>query len=47
MLNLVYTWMLLDNAPAAVLEKDRAKQAAAAEKLSILQASLAKVESWV
>ncbi|PLX80794.1 MAG: valine--tRNA ligase [Desulfuromonas sp.] len=34
------------NAPAAVLEKDRGKLAAAEEKLGILQASLTKVEAW-
>jgi len=37
----------VDNAPAAVLEKDRAKQAAAVEKLGILKSSLRKVESWL
>ena len=35
----------VDNAPAKVLEKDRAKLAAAKEKMDILNASLAKIEA--
>ena len=35
----------VDNAPAQVLEKDRAKLSAAEEKMQILRASLAKIEA--